>query len=1418
MKPKKQNILHKIKTIWCITLIVTTSLTILFLTNTTRAVFTNIAKNAPITGQSIGDDLWEVNDGDRNTYAYTGIAYTDSKATVSLNIPEGCNTSYLYWKIQLWVMPGTGPNPAHLDIYGDSGWQTIRYYSNVYLGQTIAETVQYQGHISAARIWASKGTHWLFQNRWNFYELEVWANIPLLIANFSWSPQYPQPTDIITFDASSSYDPDANIVLYDWDWNNDGYYENATSSPTITHSWSDIGPHQVTLKVTDNNGTTNTITKTITVGYLSTGFFYYWTYPSSDYLERQIGNSYTIALHVINISSNSPVFNYGLEYTPKCKNSKGDPIDNPDFLNENSKCNVVISPTSETFAYVFGDEEQKSISQDEGYTFDFKIVPHWQWIKSRSLGDILTMLASDVGANIMGYCNINLGGADYFGAISDIDNFDHGLPCSIKYYYQGMGDPSPNSDGTITVYVPPIKVAYLRASLIAASAASGLTVIGLCYLPTIFFSWMAAGFFAAEAASYAASVIAYNAAVDPDNNYTIIAQPQLITIPALAEIPPGPAKNITETAFQYLSYTQAWNTSICRYFGALDNSSMEWALIQLSNAKYYAQKQHELAQSLHDQLENISSTFPEMNQEKIDEIKQNLSENGLPEFEQQVLSQMGFNATQIDSIKNYYENLNDSEYLNYIDLLNTSKLLINTTNATLNNEIPEMANCSLNANCSIDPNSIETSNPPNNVSLYVEFQNITNLTNYHIDSATLNNCIKPISIASTPGDYNHNGVNDFKIIFNTSDILNLSNEGEVMLSLFGNVTTPSGNISYFSGSSGVLIYGLPPNIPCAPFGPSQGIINETYTYSTSTNDPENSLVYYLYKWGDNSTSGWMGPCSSGSVINVSHAWNRTGTYQITVKVRDYYGQETNWSTPLNITMTDVPPQITNIQAIPSIQIGGGYVNISAIVTDNMQVNKVHLIIQNPNNTIENISITQNKTENTYYCNRTYGQGLEYSYCIWTNDTNGNANSSTMYTFLINNPPNVPSNPIPANSTTNVPVTDVALNWTGGDPDIDDIATYDIYFGTINPPSKIVSNQTNNTIDVGTLDYSTTYYWKIVSWDTQGASIAGPVWQFTTTSDSTTPITTISVEGTLGNNGWYVSPVIVSLNATDSQSGVNYTMYELDNSNWTMYTGPFEIDNDGTHMISYYSVDEAGNVETTKSANLNIDSTAPITTHAFSGTMGNNNWYTSNVTFTLTATDPSPPKKTGPTLTLDASKGSSGINHTYYKIDDGNWVEYIAPVIVSIDGPHNLSYYSVDLAGNTEPVKGPFSFKIDQTGSTISLTATAQNLLKTEWLLVANVSDATSGVFKVVFYVDNILLGNVTAPGPYEWNYEGSGKIAKAIVYDNAGNSKISNEVAVTVNEFSSQSMSTPLTQSQIITGMQISQQQMNIILSKQGLL
>jgi hypothetical protein len=92
-----------------------------------------------------------------------------------------------------------------------------------------------------------------------------------------------------------------------------------------------------------------------------------------------------------------------------------------------------------------------------------------------------------------------------------------------------------------------------------------------------------------------------------------------------------------------------------------------------------------------------------------------------------------------------------------------------------------------------------------------------------------------------------------------------------------------------------------------------------------------------------------------------------------------------------------------------------------------------------------------------------------------------------------------------------------------------------------------------------------------------------IWKYI---DTTPPATTCILTGEM-DGPVYISNVTVTLNAADAGTGVNYTMYKLDGGASTHYTEPFIVANNGTHIVTYYSVDNLGNTESPRNTTFEI---------------------------------------------------------------------------------------------------------------------------------------------------------------------------------------------------------------------------------------
>ncbi len=109
---------------------------------------------------------------------------------------------------------------------------------------------------------------------------------PTPTAAYTTTPTTARINQSVSFDGSSSTDPDGTIVDYKWDLDGSGTYATDTgSTPTVTHTFTTPGPVTVGLKITDSNGQTATITHAIEVQGPSTyaeaveetpGVAHYW--------------------------------------------------------------------------------------------------------------------------------------------------------------------------------------------------------------------------------------------------------------------------------------------------------------------------------------------------------------------------------------------------------------------------------------------------------------------------------------------------------------------------------------------------------------------------------------------------------------------------------------------------------------------------------------------------------------------------------------------------------------------------------------------------------------------------------------------------------------------------------------------------------------------------------------------------------------------------------------------------------------------------------------------------------------------------------------------------------------------------------------------------------------------------------------
>jgi hypothetical protein len=93
-----------------------------------------------------------------------------------------------------------------------------------------------------------------------------------------------------------------------------------------------------------------------------------------------------------------------------------------------------------------------------------------------------------------------------------------------------------------------------------------------------------------------------------------------------------------------------------------------------------------------------------------------------------------------------------------------------------------------------------------------------------------------------------------------------------------------------------------PKIPHVPSGPTLGEVGIEYLFSTSTTDPEEDSIFYLFDWGDGTDTDWLGPYSSGDNCSTFNIWSSPSQYHVKAKAKDVHGYESDWSDSLLVTI------------------------------------------------------------------------------------------------------------------------------------------------------------------------------------------------------------------------------------------------------------------------------------------------------------------------------------------------------------------------------------------------------------------------------------------------------------------------------------------------------------------------------------
>lgn len=202
-------------------------------------------------------------------------------------------------------------------------------------------------------------------------------------------------------------------------------------------------------------------------------------------------------------------------------------------------------------------------------------------------------------------------------------------------------------------------------------------------------------------------------------------------------------------------------------------------------------------------------------------------------------------------------------------------------------------------------------------------------------------------------------------------------------------------------------------------------------------------------------------------------------------------------------------------------------------------------------------------------------------------------------------------------------------------------------------------------------------------------------------DTMPPVTTTNVI----ENATYNNSVTVNLDATDNGSGVNETFYMVNGGPTTTYSVPFVVDTVGPDNLTYWSTDNAGNVENPNMVNFTIEEITQVNATAMRSIENKSMLPGESTTITVNidrnsnalALHEIPPEGWSVTRGTDNADNfkNSTIEWVWIGTDENKTVTYTltAPMNISV-GTYQIEGTISDANGILTNVEGDNTIKID----------------------------------------------------------------------------------------------------------------------------
>jgi hypothetical protein len=203
---------------------------------------------------------------------------------------------------------------------------------------------------------------------------------------------------------------------------------------------------------------------------------------------------------------------------------------------------------------------------------------------------------------------------------------------------------------------------------------------------------------------------------------------------------------------------------------------------------------------------------------------------------------------------------------------------------------------------------------------------------------------------------------------------------------------------------------------------------------------------------------------------------------------------------------------------------------------------------------------------------------------------------------------------------------------------------------------------------------------------------------------------------------------VILSARDQMSGVDQTYFSLDGSPFKVNNEALTFDQEKEYSLSFYSVDNVGNVETINQNSFMVDTTPPVANWSLEGTVHGNAASGSSK------------------IVIMAQDVLSGIKHIKYQIDEQTVRNYTNGISLNTlpSGAYQLRYWAEDNVGNvfegSDGGTNVYAFVVDRTPPSTFAHVVGDHFIDNKFTYVSSRSKCQLMAEDTISGINNIIYG------------------------------------------------------------------------------